>query len=92
MAGQLDAAIDSDFAELKEGFRIGGARRVAALIEGRVKGMPSGPMFYLLEDPAGRMVAGNLPPLPVRIQINATLILSPTALQRMAEIQRGPSR
>ncbi|HVB17372.1 MAG TPA: ATP-binding protein [Stellaceae bacterium] len=66
MTGQLDAAIDSDFAELHQGFRIGGATRVASLIEDRVKDMPSGPMFYLLENPAGGILAGNLPKLPHR--------------------------
>ena len=66
MTGQLDAAVSSDFAELTEGFRIGGAARVAALIEDRVKDMPTGPMFYLLEDPAGKAVAGNLPALSRR--------------------------
>jgi len=66
MTGQLDAAIDSDFAELQEGFRDGGASRVARLIEARVKDMPAGPMFYLLEDPAGAVLAGNLPALPNR--------------------------
>jgi signal transduction histidine kinase len=66
MTGQLDAAIDSDFAELTEGFRAGGAAQVARLIADRVNDMPSGPMFYLLEDPAGAVVAGNLPSLPPR--------------------------
>lgn len=66
MTGQLDAAIDSDFAELQQGYRSGGAREVAALIGSRVREMPSGPMFYLLEDPAGAVLAGNLPPLTRR--------------------------
>jgi signal transduction histidine kinase len=66
MTGQLDAAIDSDFAELAEGLRLGGSARVAALIEDRVQDMPSGPMFYLLEDPSGRVIAGNLPRLARR--------------------------
>jgi len=67
MTGQLDAAINSDFAELQDGFRRGGTNEVATLIADRVKEMPSGPMFYLLEDPAGAAVAGNLPALPNRI-------------------------
>ena len=66
MTGQLDAAIDSDFAELQEAFRTGGTTDVAALIEDRVKDMPSGPMYYLLENPAGAVLAGNLPSLPSR--------------------------
>jgi signal transduction histidine kinase len=67
MTDQLDAAVDSDFAELKEGFRTGGTKEVAALIDSRVRDMPSGPMFYLLENSAGAVLAGNVPPLPKRI-------------------------
>lgn len=66
MTAQLDAAIDSDFAELQDGFRVGGASRLATLIADRVKEMPSGPMFYLLENRAGAIVAGNLPKLTER--------------------------
>ena len=66
MTGQLDAAIDSDFAELQQAFRTGGTTDVAALINDRVKDMPSGPMFYLLENPAETVLAGNLPSLPRR--------------------------
>jgi signal transduction histidine kinase len=66
MTGQLDAAVSSDFAELTEGFRTGGTARVAALIEDRVNDMPTGPMFYLLEDPTGKALAGNLPALTRR--------------------------
>ena len=66
MTGQLDAAVSSDFAELKETFESGGTRDVAAAIDGRVRDMPAGPMFYLLEDPAGALLAGNLPAMPMR--------------------------
>jgi len=66
MTGQLDAAVDSDLAELTEGFRLGGAGHLASLIEDRVNDMPAGPMFYLLEDQAGKALAGNLPALPRR--------------------------
>lgn len=64
MNGQLDAAVDSDVFELQEGYRIGGAAGVAALIKDRVDNMPGGPMFYLLQNPQGTVVAGNLPALP----------------------------
>lgn len=66
MTGQLDAAVDSDFAELTQGLGTGRAAGVATLIEERVRDMPAGPMFYLLEDPAGKVLAGNLPALPRR--------------------------
>jgi signal transduction histidine kinase len=67
MTGQLDAAIDSDFAELTQGFHAGGPRLLARLIDSRVSDMPAGPMFYLLEGRAGRILAGNLPALPRRV-------------------------
>ncbi len=66
MTGQLDASVDSDFAELTQALSTGGAGGVAHRIEDRVKNMPSGPMLYLLEDPAGKALAGNLPALPRR--------------------------
>lgn len=66
MTRQLDAAIDSDVAELEEGFQNGGIERVAALIAERVEEMPSGPMFYLLENRSGGILAGNLGALRAR--------------------------
>lgn len=67
MTDQLDASIDSDFAELQDGFRSGGAGQLATLISDRVKDMPAGPMFYLLESPVGAVLAGNLAALPRRV-------------------------
>lgn len=66
MTGQLDAAVGSDFSELKEAFDNAGTRGVSAAIAARVKDMPAGPMFYLLEDSAGAVLAGNLPAMPMR--------------------------
>ena len=66
MTGQLDAAVSSDFSELTEAFDGGGTNAVAAAIAKRVTDMPAGPMFYLLEDPAGAVLAGNLPVMPTR--------------------------
>ncbi|HUZ72158.1 MAG TPA: ATP-binding protein [Stellaceae bacterium] len=76
MTSQLDAAIESDLTELRQGFREGGAGNVAALIAARVKEMPSGPMFYLLQDAHGTVLAGNLPRLepqqgPVDLDLRA---------------------
>ncbi len=65
MTDQLDSAIGSDLTELRDGFREGGLQHLAALIDGRVSQMPSGPILYLLEDRDGRVLAGNLPSLPV---------------------------
>jgi hypothetical protein len=64
MTGQLDAAVESDVFELLDGFRTSGIPGVAALIQGRVDNMPSGPMFYMLENREGKVLAGNLPALP----------------------------
>ncbi len=69
MTRQIDAAIGSDLDELKEGFSGGGLKAVAALIDERVKEMPSGPMFYLLESRSGRVMAGNLGPLPAKAAV-----------------------
>ncbi len=69
MTRQLDAAIGSDLKELEQGFARGGLKAVAALIDERVKEMPSGPMFYLLQSRSGRALAGNLGPLPARAAI-----------------------
>ena len=73
MTSQLDAAIDSDLTELQEGLRDGGPERVAALIADRVRQMPAGPIVYLLEDPQGKVLAGNLPalaPRPGRVDLD----------------------
>lgn len=64
MTGQIDATIDSDITELQEGLRRGAPKGIAELIAERVAQMPSGPIFYLLQDPAGHVLAGNLPPVP----------------------------
>lgn len=64
MNGQLDTAVDSDVFELQQSFRTGGVPAIAALIKDRVDDMPGGPMFYLLENPQGTVLAGNLPALP----------------------------
>ena len=62
MTRQLDAAIGSDLKELEQGFARGGLKAVAALIDERVKEMPSGPMFYLLQSRSGRALAAGRRP------------------------------
>ena len=62
MSSSLDAAVDSDITELEDSLRIGGEEALAALVNERVRQMPHGPMYYLLQDPNGEFVAGNLPP------------------------------
>ena len=62
MANSLDAAVDSDIAELEDAFQLGGNAALAALVRERVRQTPQGPMYYLLEDPNGNAVAGNLFP------------------------------
>jgi signal transduction histidine kinase len=62
MADSLDAAVDSDITELEGAFQARGDAALAALVEERVRQMPYGPMYYLLQDPLGKVVAGNLLP------------------------------
>src|SRR5579884_2178713 len=61
MTNSLDAAVDSDLTELADGFRSGGTAALTAQIDERVRQMPHGPMFYLLQGAGGRVLAGNLP-------------------------------
>jgi signal transduction histidine kinase len=63
MSNSLDAAIDSDIAELEDGLRAGGNAALAAEVRERVRQTPNGPIYYLLQDPAGKVVAGNIPPI-----------------------------
>jgi signal transduction histidine kinase len=89
MTGQLDAAIDSDYAELQQAFRNAGTKDVAALIEDRVRDMPAGPMFYLLEDPTGEVLAGNLPALPMRTGTFDTVDPQPEPHRRDQRVLRA---
>ncbi len=61
MKNELDAAIDSDVNELREGFAAGGPTLLKQLIDERTKEMPNGPILYLFEDKDGKVEAGNLP-------------------------------
>ena len=61
MTAQLEAGIDSDITELMNGAQAGGPKTLAKLIEQRVNQMPRGPIVYLLEDPTGQVIVGNLP-------------------------------
>jgi signal transduction histidine kinase len=62
MSTSLDAAVDSDITELADTLQVGGEAALAALVKERVRQMPHGPMFYLLQDAKGEVVAGNLLP------------------------------
>jgi signal transduction histidine kinase len=62
MASSLDAAIDSDIAELEESLRAGGNEALTAQVMERVRQTPNGPMYYLLQDSRGRVTTGNIPP------------------------------
>jgi hypothetical protein len=55
MATSLDAAIDSDVAELQENLRAGGNEALTAQVMERVRQTPNGPMYYLLQDSQGRV-------------------------------------
>jgi signal transduction histidine kinase len=62
MSSSLDAAIDSDITELEDSLRLGGSETLAEQVNERVKQTPYGPMYYLLRDPTGNVVVGNIPP------------------------------
>ena len=62
MAHSLDAAVDSDITELQDSLEVQGGAALTALIKERVRQTPHGPMYYLLQDPNGEVVAGNLLP------------------------------
>jgi HAMP domain-containing protein len=62
MASSLDTAIDSDITELEDSLRTGGHEALTAQVKERLQETPNGPMFYLLQDPEGRVIAGNIPP------------------------------
>ena len=61
MSNSLDAAIDSDIAELEDSLRAGGNAALTAQIEERVRQTPNGPMYYSLQDADGKAIAGNIP-------------------------------
>jgi signal transduction histidine kinase len=61
MTSALDAAIESDVSELQQALSSGGRDHLIRTIDERVKQMPGGPIFYLLEDEHDAAVAGNLP-------------------------------
>ena len=62
MANSLDAAVDSDITELEDAFQVGGNVALAGLVGERVRQTPKGPMYYLLQDPNGKVITGNLLP------------------------------
>jgi signal transduction histidine kinase len=61
MSNSLDAAIDSDILELEESLQAGGSEVLTAQVEDRLRQAPHGPMYYLLQDARGKVVAGNMP-------------------------------
>ena len=62
MASSLDTAIDSDITELEDSLRTGGREALTAQVKERLQETPNGPMFILLQDPEGKVIAGNIPP------------------------------
>jgi signal transduction histidine kinase len=62
MSTSLDAAVDSDITELEDSLQVGGNEALTEQVMERVRQMPHGPMYYLLQDSKGKVVAGNMPP------------------------------
>jgi signal transduction histidine kinase len=64
LGSQLDSIVDTELATLEDRFRDAGSVGLAGSIRERI-GFPSNRFaYYLLQDSAGRRLAGNLPPLP----------------------------
>ena len=62
MSSSLDAAIDSDIIELEDSLEVGGSESLTVQVTERLRQAPYSPMYYLLEDSIGEVVAGNVPP------------------------------
>ena len=62
MSSSLDAAIDSDITELEDSLQTRGTEALTVQVAERLRQAPPGPMYYLLEDQNGRVIAGNIPP------------------------------
>ena len=61
LSRQLDASTDIELVSLLDGEPSAGLARLQHEVEERVRGAPTG-LFYLLQDHAGKLLAGNLPP------------------------------
>ena len=62
ISSSLDAAVDSDITELKDALQGGGVEALTAQVKERLRQTPNGLVYYLLQDPNGKIIAGNLPP------------------------------
>jgi signal transduction histidine kinase len=62
ISSSLDAAVDSDITELKDALQGGGVEALTAQVKERLRQTPHGPVYYLFQDPNGKIIAGNLPP------------------------------
>jgi signal transduction histidine kinase len=61
MSNSLDAAVDSDITELEDSLQVGGNEALTDQVKERVRQMPHGPIYYLLQDQKEKVVAGNIP-------------------------------
>ena len=62
MSSSLDEAVDSDITELEDSLQTGGNDALIAQIKERLRQTPNGPIYYLLQDPEGKVIAGNISP------------------------------
>ena len=62
MSNSLDPAIDSDITELEDSLQTGGNDALITQIKERLRQTPNGPIYYLLQDPDGKVIAGNISP------------------------------
>jgi signal transduction histidine kinase len=61
MTAQLDAAISEELAEVQEAWKAAGPDGALRTVQDRIAHDPGGEFAYLVENPAGQVVAGNLP-------------------------------
>jgi signal transduction histidine kinase len=67
MRAELNTAIASDLTELDEIFKTQGTNSLVREIQTRMRQADNADMVYMLQDPQGVVMAGNMPPQPLSI-------------------------
>ena len=89
--GQVDAAIRADAQGLSEQWNQGGARALLSTIDQRVAGNVDDDAIYLVLDPAGKRIAGNLlnwPPQVSRTGLVYELPVERNGVRTLARLHR----
>ena len=85
---QVDAAIGADAQGLSEQWAEGGARALLATIDSRVRGNVDDDAIYLVLDPAGRRIAGNLADWPPEVSRTGQVYELPVARRGIRSLAR----